>query len=583
LTFSHDATDIAAALRRVKEAAATTNIRAVVLLTDGNVTAGSNPIYDAEELGLPIFTVGIGDTSEQRDVLVRKVLSNSIAYVGSKVPVHATVKSSGYNGERVEVMVRDAAQLLDRRVLTLSPGTREYAVPFTIVPQSEGTHKFTVEVARLPDELSFENNRSTFFVNVLNSKMRVVLIAGAPSPDVAFIRRSFETDPNVDVKTFIERGSGEFYEGSVTSSVVRDADCLVLIGFPQAQTPGSVLDALSEAVQAGKPLFLILSRTVDFTKLRVLEPHLPVTFQGGTPEEYQAFFTVPESQRTNAILKLSLADGAEAWSNLAPLFKLRVNARVKPEAEVLATTRVLTIVTGEPFLVRRHVNRRKSLALLGYGIWRWKMLSENTSAGESLLDEFLSNAIRWLTTREDDRRVRVQPLKQAFSGQERVEFSGQVYDENYRPMDEAQIAVTVTRGNQTAEIALTPLGNGQYEGFFEALDEGDYQFTAKVNVNHTVLAEERGTFSVGGLNVEFLETRMNKELLEQLAARTGGKYFDPAAASTLVQSVSSLPNFTPREIVRTEHHELWNRSWMLVLVLGLFSIEWFVRKRNGML
>jgi hypothetical protein len=76
---------------------------------------------------------------------------------------------------------------------------------------------------------------------------------------------------------------------------------------------------------------------------------------------------------------------------------------------------------------------------------------------------------------------------------------------------------------------------------------------------------------------------MNKELLEQLAARSGGKYFDPAAASTLVQSVSSLPNFTPRKIVRTEHHELWNRSWMLVLVLGLFSIEWFVRKRNGML
>lgn len=583
LTFSSDATDIAAALKRVKETAATTNIQAVVLLSDGNVTMGSSPEYEAENLGLPIFTVGIGDTSEQRDVLVRKVLTNTLAYSGSKVPVHVTVKSSGFNGERAEVVLRDATSELDRRTLTLGAGTREYTVPLTMIPQKEGMQKFTVDVSRLPGELTHENNRSTFFTKVLKSKMRVVLLAGAPSPDVAFIRRALTSDQNVEVVSFIERGGGQFYEGPFTAAALNDADCIILAGFPGTQSSVGTVTAVADAANNGKPVFLILSRTMDFAKLRIVEPHLPVVFSGASADEYQAFFVVPETQRHNAILKLSRTESIDAWSTLAPIFKLQVTVRAKPEAEVLATTRVQNVTIQEPFLVSRNVNRRKSLALLGYGIWRWKMMSEQTPAVESLLEDFLSNAVRWLTTREDERRVRVQPVQESFSGREPVEFSGQVYDENFQPIDNAQIAVTVTRGNQTSEVSLVPIGNGQYEGSFESLDEGDYQFTAQVKVDGKILGEDRGTFSVGGINVEFQETRMNKELLEQLAARTGGKYFTPASAQNLVQSITSLPNFTPREVTRSEDFELWNRSWMLALVVGLFSIEWFIRKRNGML
>jgi hypothetical protein len=132
-------------------------------------------------------------------------------------------------------------------------------------------------------------------------------------------------------------------------------------------------------------------------------------------------------------------------------------------------------------------------------------------------------------------------------------------------------------------MTLDPIGSGQYEGSFGSLEEGDYQFTASVKVDGKTIGEDRGTFSVGGINVEFQETRMNKALLEQLAARTGGRYFTPTTAQSLAQSVASLPNFKPREVTRTEDIELWNRSWMLALVVGLFSLEWIVRKRHGML
>jgi hypothetical protein len=276
-----------------------------------------------------------------------------------------------------------------------------------------------------------------------------------------------------------------------------------------------------------------------------------------------------------------------AWQRLAPVFKLQSNFRAKPEAEVLATTRIQNFATAEPFLLSRNVNRKKSLAILGYGIWRWTMLSEETPGSEKLLEEFLSNSVRWLTTREDDRRVRVQPVRETFGGQEPIEFTAQVYDESYKPVDNAEITVSIRKsgplGETQNELTLSPVGNGQYEGALDGLGEGDYRYSATVRANSNTTGEDSGTFSVGGLNVEFQETRMNKELLEQIAERTAGTYYSPDAVTTLASDIASLPSFRPREVVRSEDIELWNRSWMLGLVVGLFSVEWFVRKRNGML
>ncbi len=589
LTLSGDATDIATALKKVKEAAGTTNIQSILLISDGNVTAGASPLYEAEEVGLPIFTVGIGDTSEQKDVLIRKIITNAITYVGNRVPVHVTVKSSGYAGEHVEVTLRDGGTTLDRKMITLQEGTREYQIPLAFVPDKEGVHKYTVEVSSLPGELTSQNNRMSFFTKVLKSKMRLLLIAGAPNPDVTFVRRALESDKNIEAKIFIERGQGQFYEGSLSSKVLDESDCLFLIGFPGATSSSSALTAIVDAANTGKGIFFMMSRTVDLGKLQILEPVLPVSFQAsperGAADEFQAFLTIPDAEQNNPIIKLPNTS-TEIWSKLAPIFKLQIPVRPKPEADVIGQTRLHPALSGtsaDPFFVSRNVNRKKSLALLGYGIWRWKMLSADVPGADVVLEGFLSNAVRWLTTREEDRQVRVQPVKETFAGREPIEFTAQVYDEKFTPIDDAQITITMMHKGQKYDLTLTPLGSGQYTGSLELLPEGDYKFTATVSLNGKKLAEESGSFSVGGLNAEFLETRMNKPLLQQLAAQTGGKYYDANSLETLPKDIAALTNFKPREIVRAHEIELWNYTWSLTIVVALFAFEWFLRKRNGML
>ncbi|MEX2088531.1 MAG: hypothetical protein WEB62_02125, partial [Bacteroidota bacterium] len=202
---------------------------------------------------------------------------------------------------------------------------------------------------------------------------------------------------------------------------------------------------------------------------------------------------------------------------------------------------------------------------------------------QTLVEEFFSNTVRWLTTREDDRPVRVATVKELFENQEPVEFTGQVYDQTYTPIEDAEIQVKVMRGSNESQLSLNPLGNGRYEGAIEQLEEGDYSFSAIVSSGGRPLAEERGAFSVGGSNAEFQETRMNALLLQQLAARTGGNYYEPSAMETLADDIAALPGFRPREVVESREIELWNKGWMLALVLTLFALEWILRKRSGML
>ena len=177
----------------------------------------------------------------------------------------------------------------------------------------------------------------------------------------------------------------------------------------------------------------------------------------------------------------------------------------------------------------------------------------------------------------------MQSSKRIYTAQDAVEFTAQVYDDNYQPIEDAHIEVHVQNGSETNPIVLNALGSGQYQSEFESLREGEYKFTATVTANGAAIGSDQGTFSVGGLNAEFLETRMNKPLLQQIAAQTGGRYYDSNNFGSLANDVTTLPNFKPRDVSKSTEIEIWNSRWMLALVISIFTFEWFLRKRNGML
>ena len=582
LSFNGGGTDISTALIKLGKKTVEENIQTAILVTDGNYNLGENPLREAERFGVPIYAVGIGDSSEQKDVLITKVATNEIAYSESRVPMDVMVKSSGFNGDRVEVSLSEGGKPIAQRFLTLKEGTWEYPVKFFFEPKEEGTKRYTVSVSKIEGEVTAANNNKSVFVKVLKSKIKVLLIAGAPSPDVSFIRRALSEDKNVEVKALIQKNAAEFYEGETSSSMIADADCIVLVGFPLPNSRDDVLRTLqAELQQRGKSVFILLSRSVDFNKLRLLDAALPFTSRSARSDEITVSVRVPENERTHPVMKLG--GSSNIWESLPPIYRTGTAFQVKPEAEVLGLAKVQGATLNEPLILSRNVVGVKTIAVLGYGIWRWKLLTQATDPSNDVLQAFISNAIRWLTTREDAKQVKIAATKEVFTGGEPVEFVAQAYDKTYRPIDVAEVRVAVKKQNETFETVLTPIGNGRYEGKLDGLGEGEFQFSGTAVSGTERLGEDRGKFSVGAQEIEFQETRMNKPLLQQIAYRSGGKYFDPENISGLADELQRNTKLTSKEITHASEFELWTLPTFLALIILVFGVEWFVRKRIGML
>jgi len=131
-------------------------------------------------------------------------------------------------------------------------------------------------------------------------------------------------------------------------------------------------------------------------------------------------------------------------------------------------------------------------------------------------------------------------------------------------------------------LTLNPIGNGLYDGYFEAPVSGDYSFSAKVKVGKEAF-KKTGRFSVGEYEVEYAKTGADMETLQELASATGGKCFYNQDYKPYFEIIKKIQSKGVKEVTKRSEIVLWNNYWMLVILISLFALEWFLRKREGML
>jgi hypothetical protein len=585
LSFSEDGTDIAGALGAAQERDQMLHSNAVLLLTDGIVTLGQSPLQLASTFPVPITTVAIGDSSERMDLVLQRLAANSIVYSGSTSPVQAVIHASGYKDQHVEVTLTDGSTFVGRSTLALEPGSRDYAVPFSWTPTGEGTHTLTASVGNLPGELTTQNNRRSVSVRVRKSKLKIMVVAGAPSHDLAFFRSTTAEDSNTVVTTFTQTPTGAFYEGTLAQQSLDSADCIVLVGFPTAATLPRSVDAITaSAGNRHRPLLWIASRTVDFRHANALSSLLPFTAPQISSAEQEISVEPGQSEASNALLGPSTGEQRLDWRQLPPVFVTNTPFVPKAGTQTLATMRISGVATPLPALVALQQPHRRSLAILCYGIWRWRLLAQRSPEVAGYFPRLVSNMLRWLTSPDDASALTVRPTMPVFGQGESISFEAQAYDVQQKPVENAQIAVTVIQRDRTTEGVFTSVGNGRYEGSLPGIaEEGVFRFRAQATRDGITLGADSGMVRVGGTHVEFLATETQTPLLRAIAARSGGVCLLPDQFDRLPDELARQGFFAPRETTRGT--ELQLRSWPLLAaaVILLLAIEWLIRKRSGMI
>ncbi|MEM1125626.1 MAG: hypothetical protein AAGI71_03170 [Bacteroidota bacterium] len=581
LGFDDVRTDIGAALAFVQDALRNDNLGGVLLISDGRYNTGRNPLYVAERFPVPIYTATVGDTTSRRDLLIQRITSNDLAYVNTEVPVEVTLRAVEGAGESVTLSLLDEGTILGTANAQLPTGTGEVTIPLTFVPDAEGLQRLTVSATRLDGEATYRNNASAFTVRVLESKRRLLLLAAAPSPDVAALRRLLQTDPNTEVTARVQRSSGQFYEGTFPDPSTFDA--IILAGYPGRTAEASQIRQVAEAAAEGTPLLFVLNQQTD---LRLTSEYLADVLPA-TPDRVRSSFLEASFVPTSAGTRHPVLDLPDVRTTdlrrLPPLLYNESRWIVSPDARVLAQVQIRGVQLDDPLLVIRRRGTARSAALLGAGTWRWQNLPDDLSSVGSFWPVTLANMVQWITTPEDTRRVRVDPTTDLFPGGTPVELTGQVYDESLNPISDAVLDVTVTApdGAQYA-YQMDGQGTGRYRLDAGVLPEGTYQYRAQAQRDGESLGTDQGRFAVGALNIEFRETRADAALMRQIAQRSAGQPVALTEIATLSDELASSGNFDPLVLEDTREVPLWHRYGFLIAILVLLTLEWFFRKRSGM-
>lgn len=589
MKFDGERTNISNVLQTISNSADATSTRCALVISDGNHNTGESPLYTADNVNMPVFTIGIGDTVAPRDVSIDAMVVPNLGFVDQPLSISVDASWNSIPEGQLEVTLYDNGQEVGREPLFVRDRFNHQTVTFSFIPKQPGVRKYSAQVRAVDGEYTQKNNRIEQFVEIRSNKRTVLLFAGSPSSDVSFIRGILSANPALTVKTFIQKQGAEFYETAPSAMMISQAELCVFVGFPIASTPQSLLEQIGRECSKGLPLLFVAGLSTDYTKLKPFASVLPFAVSASRPNEFQITADVPASSVTNPLLRLLGSESDVAtWNNLPPVYRTETFVTPANGAKVLATIRVNNTPLDDPLFLSAETGVAKCFAILAHGIYRWKLLADAPNQARGLetnhvLDRLVLNSIQWLGVKNSDKRVVIKPTHRFYSASEQVRFTAAVSDAALKPAENATVKVAITGGGKQFEFVIAPQGNGRYYSNLGSLPPADYTYTGTATLDGNSLGTDNGRFSVTDASVEDAATWCNVGLLTELSKRSGGSYAHYTNTQDVVKAMLEHPAL--RDIVETKEKEqlLWHLPWMLMAAVTCFGVEWYLRKRRGLL
>ncbi|MEN8192895.1 MAG: hypothetical protein ABFS12_08765 [Bacteroidota bacterium] len=551
------------------------NIASATIVSDGIINDGSNSSKLFERVEIPVFTIALGDTTKRTDLEIKKVLYNDLIYANSPNEIKVVLLNRFLSDEYATLSLYEDSKLIDQKSLQLDEsGINNISFPYT--PKYSGEKHLLVTVSQLANEETYENNKYPFIANVLKDKIKVLCISGAPSPDYSVIKQILKNNNKIDFDEIVQLTETKFLNDGNFKNKVDSADIILMIDFPTLHSPSKLLSDINSAInKKHKPYFLVLSESVDQKKLKLLADKLPFklnSYSSSIREIYPLSYS--------AVNPLISGD-KKIWNSLPPIFQLESRVSAAPGSNILIYSKMKNIETKTPLIFTYNLTRTRAIVFNGFGFWKWK-LQRNEVYGV-LLESFFNNSIKWLYSDIQEERIFVSPVKKVFNHNDDIEFRASIYDETLNPRNDAVITITAKNNLGSNELQLKSIGNGIYEGKFNINKPGEYSYTSKIELDNLMLSGKPGKFIVADVNIENINYVLNKNYLKLISNITRGNSFVINNYENLFDDLNF--NQKSRVIINstTIEYDIWSNQWVLVLILVLFSIEWFLRKRKGLI
>jgi hypothetical protein len=560
LKFNESKTNLFDGFEKIHEDFYNRNVGGVVLISDGNFNEGPNPTYAAEKISLtPVFSLLVGDTVKKKDQYIKNIAVNDVAFFRNQFPVEIDLEAIKIGKKQVTVSILQNGKSVASQKVSYSGNSVDFQhVSFVLNADKIGFQAYTVVVSDVENEYNYKNNKRTFYVEVIDSRSRVLVLAGAPHPDVSAIRQELEKDENLEIESHIVKD---------WNRDLKKVD-LVVVHEPGFNMESGVLDLLMDKKI---PVLFVIGPNASAQSMKNLGLGLTIP-SGKQTDENQA---VINSGFTQFEISQDLKKAIEFYPPLKTKFgDLKANG-----AEILAYQRIGGVQKKDPILFFLKKGGTKYGVIYGEGIWKWRVNEFARSGEQKSFNELISKIGQYLLVKQNTAALRVTFPKR-FTKNEEVIVNASFYNESMEPITTPTIELFVSNDKGKKSKLQFGVNGNMYRLSMGKLAPGKYEWKATTKHSGKSYAKS-GVFIVEDLDPELLVNSSNNTVLNQLADGSGGKVFELKKYTSLLTELSKRDDITSVSYREASFDGLIDYKWLFILLLLFLGLEWFLRRYLG--
>lgn len=555
LTFNERQTDFSQVFKNHNELYKQ-SIAPLILITDGNQTLGNDYQYQAIKLKQPIIPIILGDTLTFSDLRLQQVNSNRFAYLKNRFPVEIIAGYSGDAAVKTQLHIISGNAIVFSKDIAFSATKTSEIINTTLIANTEGVQSYRVELVPLTTEKNKVNNTKNFAVEVIDQKINVALVSDQLHPDLGAIKKAIERNE----------------QRSVT--ILKPKDYLVKINDFQLvilyQPNTNFKAVLLEISKLKLNTFTITGKTTDWNTINNGQAFYKQEITNQT-ENYQP--------QINTNYSTFIIDNI-TFNNYPPLQSEFGSTNFKVPHETILFKTINENATETPLLTTFETEGQKHALLNGEGIWRWRAQSFLETESFTDFDNFIAKLMQYLGTNKKRNRLDAD-YKSFYIGTDNISISAQFFNKNYEFDAKANLEITLNnKTDGTSKSFPLLLKNVSYIIDLDGISPGDYKFTIKSTDEPISVS---GQFKVLEYNSEqqFLNADVTK--LQNLATNSKGKAFFIDKKDQIISSILNDNRFVTIQKSKRSVITLIDYQYLLALISLVLSLEWLIRKYNGLI
>jgi hypothetical protein len=534
------------------------NIGGICFVSDGNYTTGKSPVYSARKINLtPVFSIGVGDTVVKRDQLVRVVSANQVAFFKNDFPIEIDIEARKMGKGKSTVRLFKGEKEIAQQSVDYIDGKLDFAhVNFLVNADEIGFVRYSVRIENKQNEITYENNVRTFYIEVIDSRTKVLILAKSPHPDLTSIHSVFEQDENTEAEIKLLSD----WNGSL-----KDYALLVW------HNPGADQAVINQINTHKIPVLYMLTSQSNGGDASALNIGMKLSSRNGIDEVQAELNTQFQLFELSDELKRSL----QLWPPLkVPFGKIETNA-----GNTLLSQRIGQVKKTDPILYFGGDMNRKYGVIIGEGLWRWKLMEFAKTQKTTSYTELIQRTTQYLTVKNNTDPFRVI-LPKRFNKNNEVLLKAEYYNASMERITTPTVKFELKNEENKVIPYEFAKSTSDYTLSLGKLKQGKYTWSASA-VSNGKTTKKSGVFVVEDISIEILSTHANHGLLKQIANETNGEFYTLSKSEQLLQDLDIRKDIVNIQYEESNFNDLIDWKWLFVLVVILLGGEWFLRRYWG--